>query len=377
MRAETKKQVIIILIFAAFLVLLAAIPTGFEKQIYFNSEGVKAKVIETDNSGVYTTGLMKQGDQRCTIEVLKGSYKGEVTEAVNMLTGKMEFDKIFAPGDYAYVLLERGEDGSIIFANMIDHYRIDSEIALVCMFAAMLILFSGFTGVRTIISFAFALLSIWKLLIPMMLKGVSPLVVGLLIGNLITVVTLILVAGFTKKAACAISGSVVSSLLTCAIAVIWVNIFKTGGTVMAWSESLLYAGFEHLNLTAIFQTGIYLACSGAILDLSVDISAALDEIYQNNKDISLKAMIKSGFTIGKAVVGTQTTTLLLAYMGSFITVMMVYMAQGTPFMAILNSKSIAAEIITTFAGCMGIIIVSPLTAVICGFVYCHRERKAA
>lgn len=132
---------------------------------------------------------------------------------------------------------------------------------------------------------------------------------------------------------------------------------------------LLYAGFEALDLTAIFQAGIYLACSGAILDLAIDISSALDEIVVNSPTITRKSLIKSGLTIGKSIVGSQTTTLLLAYMGSYISIMMVYMAQGTPLLNILNSKMIAAEILHTFIGCIGLVMVSPLTSVICGFAY--------
>jgi uncharacterized membrane protein len=111
------------------------------------------------------------------------------------------------------------------------------------------------------------------------------------------------------------------------------------------------------------------ACSGAILDLAIDISAALDEVEKNRPDISRRELVLSGLTIGRSVMGTQTTTLLLAYMGSYISVMMVYMAQGTPFMCIFNSKSIAAEILHTFVGCIGLVAVSPLTAVLCGMVY--------
>ncbi|MEG1637450.1 MAG: YibE/F family protein, partial [Cellulosilyticaceae bacterium] len=129
------------------------------------------------------------------------------------------------------------------------------------------------------------------------------------------------------------------------------------------------AGFQDLNLTLIYQASIYLACSGAMVDLSIDISAAIEEVIDKKPDITRKEILLSGMNIGKSVVGTQATTLLLAYMGSFIAVMMVYMAQGTPLLNILNSKSIASEVLHTFVGCIGLVIVSPLTAVICSRVY--------
>lgn len=363
-----------------FIVLLAVlwwIPTGFQKQIYVNSEGVKAKVVEVNNKGVYSTGMIQQGDQRCTIEILEGEHKGQQVEGMNLLTGKLEFDKMFKPGDEAWVLLELDSSNEVIFANMVDYYRIDQQIFLIGLFVILIIAFSGFTGVRTLLSFSFALFSIVKILIPCLLKGIPPLLVALMVGNLLTVITLLLVAGCNKKAYTAIISSMICSLMTCLLAVVFGDLFKMHGAVMDWSESLLYAGYQNLDLTAIFQAGIYLACSGAILDLAIDISAALDEVIKNNPSVSRVNLIKSGLSIGKSVVGSQTTTLLLAYMGSYITILMVYMAQGTPLMSILNSQKVSSEILHTFVGCIGLVLVSPLTAIICGIVYCPRHHREA
>ena len=364
-------------VFIVLLALLWWIPTGFQKQIYVNSEGVKAKVVEVNNKGVYSTGMIQQGDQRCTIEILEGEHKGQQVEGMNLLTGKLEFDKMFKPGDEAWVLLELDSSNEVIFANMVDYYRIDQQIFLIGLFVILIIAFSGFTGVRTLLSCSFALFSIVKILIPCLLKGIPPLLVALMVGNLLTVITLLLVAGCNKKAYTAIISSMICSLMTCLLAVVFGDLFKMHGAVMDWSESLLYAGYQHLDLTAIFQAGIYLACSGAILDLSIDISAALDEVIKNNPSVSRANLIKSGLSIGKSVVGSQTTTLLLAYMGSYITILMVYMAQGTPLMSILNSQKVSSEILHTFVGCIGLVLVSPLTAIICGIVYCPRHHCEA
>lgn len=364
-------------VFIVLLALLWWIPTGFQKQIYVNSEGVKAKVVEVNNKGVYSTGMIQQGDQRCTIEILEGEHKGQQVEGMNLLTGKLEFDKMFKPGDEAWVLLELDSSNEVIFANMVDYYRIDQQIFLIGLFVILIIAFSGFTGVRTLLSFSFALLSIVKILIPCLLKGIPPLLVALMVGNLLTVMTLLLVAGCNKKAYTAIISSMICSLMTCLLAVVFGDLFKMHGAVMDWSESLLYAGYQNLDLTAIFQAGIYLACSGAILDLAIDISAALDEVIKNNPSVSRANLIKSGLSIGKSVVGSQTTTLLLAYMGSYITILMVYMAQGTPLMSILNSQKVSSEILHTFVGCIGLVLVSPLTAIICGIVYCPRHHREA
>ncbi|MGD9569496.1 MAG: YibE/F family protein [Sedimentibacter sp.] len=364
-----RKEVAFIATLLIVVAILIVLPTGFQKQEYRFTEGVRAKVISVNNIGIHTSGIFKLGDQSTLIEIETGSHKGEQIEANNMLTGRLSFDKVFKEGDTAWVLIGFDENNNINFANMIDHYRVDKEIFLIGVFAVVIIIFSGFTGVRTLLSFAFALLSIWKILIPAMLNGYNPLIVALIVGNVLTIVTLLLVAGFSKKAYAAIISSVICSLVTCILAIVFGNLFNIHGAVMEGAESLLYAGYMNLDLTTIFQAGIYLASSGAILDLAIDISSALEEIVNNNPNVTKVELVKSGLNIGKSVVGSQTTTLLLAYMGSYITVMMVYMAQGTPMMNILNSKTIAAEILHTFVGCLGLVLVSPLTSVICGLIY--------
>ncbi|MEY8415575.1 YibE/F family protein [Tissierella praeacuta] len=351
------------------LTILVFLPTGFDRQLYIFTEGVRAKVLSVDNSGVLNTGLFRQGDQRATIQIETGSYKGQIVSANNMLTGSLAEDKIFREGDRAWVLIGFDESRNINFANMVDHYRLNKEVVLIGCFALVIIIFSGVIGVRTLLSFAFTLMSIWKILIPAMLRGFNPIIIALIVGNFLTIITILLVIGFTKTAYAAIISAISCSLATYILAVIFGNYFNIHGAVMNLSESLLYAGFLKLDLTAIFQGGIYLASLGAILDLAVDISTALDEVVKNNPNITGKDLIASGFNIGKSVVGSQTTTLLFAYMGSYLSVIMVYIAQGTPILNLLNSKTVAAEILHTFVGCIGLVLVSPLTSVVCGFMF--------
>ena len=100
---------------------------------------VKAKVVETNESTVYNNGLLKQGSQVCMVELLQGNHKGKVVEAVNFLNGKLEFDKMFVPGDKALVLVEQDEQGNILFVNMLDHYRLNVELLIVLVFMLSLI----------------------------------------------------------------------------------------------------------------------------------------------------------------------------------------------------------------------------------------------
>lgn len=363
------KDKLLAVVYIVLSLIMVIIPTGFEKNIYYNAENAKAEVLEVNNNSIYQTGLMRQGEQILKVKILSGSHKGEKLDATNFIQGKLESDKVYKKGETIYVLIENKDDKSVGFVNTVDHYRIPAIIVLVLLFAALLVIFSGFTGLKTIMSFIFAILAIIKLLVPMTLKGYSPLLVGLFVGNLISVVCILLISGFNRRSYSAMIAAAMSSLMTLFTAVIFSKWLHLDGTELPWVESLLYAGFQDLKLNEIMQSAIYLSCSGAILDLAIDISAGLEEVVKHKSDIKKEELLKSAYEIGKTVVGSQTTTLLLAYIGSYLTIMMVYMAQGTPVLNIITSKSIAQEILHTFVGCMGLIFVSPLSAITFTFLY--------
>ncbi len=127
--------------------------------------------------------------------------------------------------------------------------------------------------------------------------------------------------------------------------------------------------FYTLNLTRIFVASIFIACSGAVMDLAMDISASMHEIQPKKPDIGLFEHIRSGMTVGRSVVGTMTTTLLLAYSGSYIALLMLFMGQGIPLLNMLNKGFMAAEVLNTIVGSFGMVTVAPFTALAGGLIY--------
>lgn len=357
-----RKDIAFIIAFILASAVLLLIPTGFERAIYVNAVGAKAEVLSTDDRGIIQTGLFRTGDQRCHVRVLSGEHKGLEMDGINLLSGSLKEDKVFVPGDTAWVLIERDTDGNPIFINLIDYYRIGTEWILVIAFALILIAFAGIRGIRMILSFIFAFFAIWKMLIPAVLKGASPFLMCTLTLILLTLVTLPMVSGVNRRSLAAICGALLSMLITLLLSLFMTRILRIHGSVLESSEALLYSGFMTLDLTSLFAGVVCLSAGGAIMDLSIDVSAAMWEVKEHSPLIGAKALFASAMEVGRAGVGTQITTLLLAYMGSYLTLMMVYMAQATPIPNIFTSKSIAAEILQTLVGAMGIVMVTPLTA---------------
>ncbi len=355
-----------------FIAILIFLPTGYQ-EIYREAEQCTAKVLETDNSSIIDTGLVRSGEQRCELQILNGKFKGRQTQGVNMLNGSLEQDKLFAQGDRAQVVVSYHED-EILMVTMIDHDRIPAEILMGAVFVLFLILFAGRTGVRAVLSFIMTVLAIWKILVPFYLKGYNPIWIGLLFTLILSLLIIALVYGFDRRCASAVSGTFLGVLVTCILGAIFTDLFQIHGAVMSSSESLLYAGYQDLNLTRIFMASIFIGASGALMDLSVDITSAIHEIVEKRPDIGWREAVKSGMNIGRAAMGTMTTTLLLAYSGGYIALLMVFMAQGTPLVNILNYKYVAAEMIHTVIGSFGLVTVAPFTALCAGVLLTKRSK---
>ena len=348
-------------------------PTGYQ-EIYREAEQCVAEVLETDESKIIDTGLVRSGEQSCTLRILNGQFEGEVVEGVNMLNGSLEQDKIFAVGDRAQVVVSH-DDGQIIMVTMIDHDRIPMEIVLLALFVIFLVMFAGKTGVRAVLCFILTILTIWKVLVPFFLKGYNPIWIGIAFTLILSVMIIALVYGFDRRCASAVSGTFLGVLVTCLLGMLFTDLFKIHGAVMSSSESLLYAGYQDLNLTRIFMASIFIGASGALIDLSVDITSAVSEVVQKRPDIGWKEATGSGMNVGRAAMGTMTTTLLLAYSGGYIAMLMVFMAQGTPLINMINYKYVAAEIVHTIVGSIGLVAVAPFTALCSGFLLTQKRKN--
>ena len=324
--------------------ILIAIPTGYEDAlIYQGTERATGEIIQVNNTAIKPSGLIQSGEQSCTMIIQNGIFKGREIVGVNFLSGSLEKDKIYKEGDRALVTISY-EGNEITSAVMSDHYRLDKEAILLIAFAVLLIVVAGKNGFLAIFSFIITILTIWKILVPCYLKGYSPVWTGILITTLITAIIIYFVYGFDKRTITAILGSLLGIFTTCILGMIFTDLFKINGAVMPDSESLLYSGFQHLDLKSIFMSSIFIGASGAMMDLSVDITSAIHEVIEKKPDITWREATKSGMNVGRAAMGTMTTTLLLAYSGGYITLLMVFMAQGTPIDHILNYKYVAAEV---------------------------------
>ncbi|CCO24722.1 YibE/F family protein [Maridesulfovibrio hydrothermalis] len=368
------REFILVAIFALLTTVLYFIPTDFDNRIADNAVRCRAEVVGVDDSEVQQFGMVKTGPQYVTLEVLEGEFAGQVLRGTNELLGQMDKDKIFKRGDEVLTVLSLDADGNVLFVNPQDHYRIGLEVAMLALFAFLLLAFGGWTGAKALFSFMFTALVLWKVLIPGLLKGADPVWLTLGVVTGLCAVIIFMVAGLNRKGVVAFLGSFLGVFTSCMLAIYFTGELHLHGAVMPFAETLLYSGFGHLDLTKIYVAAVFLACSGAVMDLAMDVAASMDEVVMANPDISTMEALASGIRVGRAVVGTMTTTLLLAYSGGFITLMMAFMAQGVPLINTFNFVYVSAEVLKTLVGSFGLVTVAPFTAIAGAFVFIRKSK---
>ena len=331
---------------------------------------VLARVVAVDNSLVEQHGLVRFGSQKLTVRLLNPKYKGAVYQANNELRAQMELDKEFAPGDTAVVILQEADTAAkntVLVAQ--DHYRLGWGLALFAGFCLLLCWFGGWTGTKALFSFVFSCLMIWKAVIPLVLRGWSAS--WLIFGSVcvLTAVIVYLVAGVTKKGIAAFAGSAAGIFAGLAMAHIFTRVMKINGATLPYVQTLLNSGYEFLNIQDVFIGAMILASSGAVMDLAMDIAAGVEEVAYHNPQLPSTELIRSGLRIGRSVVGTMTTTLLLAYSGGYITLLMMFASQGTSPLDFLNSTLVATEVVKTLIGSFSLVLVAPFTAFFAGWIF--------
>ncbi len=358
-----------------FALLIAAICVGLSfvdltARIPKAPAGIHARGLVTavDNSHVRRNLIVKTESQFLTVRLLDGPHKGQELSISNMLTGKMELDEFYEVG--AVVLVEYDmASGKPANGLARGHYRLRLQIFLIGLFSLLLLVIAGVTGVKAALSFVFAAMVLWKVFFPLVLRGYPPIPTGLGMVALLTAVITLSVGGLNRRGTATFAGSMLGVILTCGLALWFTRAFRLHGAVRPFAETLLYSGYLDLHLTNIFIASVFIASSGAVMDLAMDIAASMDEIKRRHPQIGLIEHLRSGLRVGRAVIGTMTTTLLLAYSASHIAMFLLFMAKGIPAANILNAPFVAAEVLNILVGSFGLVTVAPFTAIVAGLLY--------
>ncbi|MCL2277375.1 MAG: YibE/F family protein [Treponema sp.] len=303
--------------------------------------------------------------------ITSGQRKGQV------VTAEQGFSPLLR--DYSKSV-EKG-DLVILFNNELGWYfagyaRLNQLIVLGVIFILCLLFFGGVKGFNTILSLGFTCASIFWVFIPSILSGKNIYLMSFLICAYTTSIVPLIVMGYNKKSLAAIIGCAGGIIIAGIITLIMDRALYLTGIVDEHSRYLVsLPGGLNLNLKAIIFAGIIIGAIGAIQDVSISLSSALWEIRENAKNIKFRELLKSGINIGRDIMGAMANTLILAYIGSSLTIVILLTVYSGSPLTLYNSEMFAAEILQALAGSLGILFAMPFTALFCAFLYLKENKN--
>jgi len=341
---------------------------NYDRPVYHSSDtsGIEYEVakvtgiLKDNTTRDEKTGLL-MGTKTMQLKILTGRYKGENVTVDNYFSALYNVD--VSQGDKVSVRIDTSEKGHSV--SIYNYYRVSNLILSVLFFFAMLILIGGKQGAKSAIGLVFTIICIIWLLLPLSLKGFSPLLVTIAIIAICNVLHFILITGVNKKTFAATAGSVCGVLSGAAFAVTAQMIMHITTYQMDEAETLmLIMTTTKLDMKHLFLCGVLIACMGAVMDVAMSIASAVSEVYAVNPALSRLELFKSGMNIGRDAMGTMANTLILAYAGSALNMMLMIYSYGVSFQQLMNTDFVAIELIQSIAGSIGIICTIPITAFI-------------
>lgn len=254
--------------------------------------------------------------------------------------------------------------------------RIPGMLCLAAIFLILLLIIGKLKGLTTIISLAFTGAAVFCVYIPAILSGKDVYLTTIIITIYIIFSSLILLNGFNKKTLCAIVGNIGGILATGVLAFVVNYALKITGMVNEDYVFLAAIGDDSsIDLRAIVWSGIMIGSLGAIMDVSMSIASAMQELAVEMKDRTFKRMVSSGMNIGRDAIGTMTITLILAYAGSSIASILLFTLNNRNLLILMNFEMIVVEVIQAIVGSLGILLAVPITVLFAGATF-NKNKKA-
>lgn len=329
-------------------------------------------ILQDQTSMDDTADGLWRGSMDLQIEILTGRYKGNTAEVTNYFSSL--YNVRVSQGDKVSIRIDTGSDGTYQ-VSVYNYYRVPQLIGCAVIFLALLILIGGKKGAKSAVGLIFTIICIIWLLLPLSLKGFPPLPVTIAIILICNLITFFLIDGIQTKTVVAAIGSMCGVLAGAGFSLATQAAMSVTTYQMDEAETLLLiTSTTNLHLKDLFLCGILIACMGAVMDVAMSISSAVAEIHAVDSNLGRWELFRSGMNIGKDAMGTMSNTLILAFAGNSLNMMLMIYSYGVGFQQLMNTDFVAIEVIRSIAGSVGIICTVPFVALIASVVFTKKER---
>lgn len=323
-----------------------------------------------------------EADQILSFRILSGQFRGETVQVDNIWIGRAFSDRIMSKDDVLFleIPIRDPQNPKIESVSMREYFRTPFLLYLAGTLGILMILVAGMKGVRAILTLFVTALSVVYLLVPLTIIGYNPIVVALLIAAFLTLMTFLLITGFSYKVISGVLGTLGGLTAVGVLSILSQHLMALTGLAQEFGFLELgislwrTEGSHHWNFTGILSAGIILGAVGAMMDVSMSISSSVHEVKQVNPNINVRQSIRAGLNVGRDIMGTMADTLIFAYLGAHMITMLLprieFPESGMlyPFLRLVNEEATAVAIIQAVVGTIGLVLTVPIAATVAGFL---------
>lgn len=340
------------------------------------TETMPARVLEILERGTIELGEgSTQPYQRLVVLVEDGSMAGQEVVVEEGVTNIISQQRLLEPGDRVFLERAGGTEGDYFYIS--DVVRLGPLLLLVLLFVGLVVAVGRWKGVRSLGGTLFSLAIIFAFILPQIVAGRDPVVVSIVGAILLLSVSTYLTYGMNPKAHAAVAGMALSLTLTGGLARLFVGWTRLSGMGMEESTFLVMELGSGINLRGLVLGGIIIGSLGVLDDVCVGQASAVFELIRANRNLSWLELFRSSLNIGTDHIAAMVNTLLLAYVGGAMPLMLAFLIYQEPLLRRINREPIAEEIVRTLAGSCGLVLAVPITGLIASAVarWCIQRRE--
>jgi len=308
-----------------------------------------------------------------SVRLLDGSYKDELIQVTFTQVKYSQWDFIPNVGQTLVLRVFTTSEG--VGANVVSVSRQDNLTLLFLIFFILLIIFGRKKGLLSLIALVVSGIIIYLFFIPLVLKGYNIILLTIMTAIAVIVISFIIISGFTKKSLASILGTVCGIISAVVLSEIFSRVCVISGAVSEEAFLLASESGVDIDFSGLFISGIIIGTIGVVMDVSMSITSLVFELKENSPEMSFPKLVSSGLKVGKDMMATMINTLVLAYVGTSLPLLFVFITNASSVTYAINTETVAGEIIRSLCGSIGLILTVPLTSVIASYIILKKRGK--
>ena len=329
----------------------------------------KAKVVKVLEDNLQENGT-RVGEQKVRVHMFTGERKGQDLD-ITSSSGYL-FGAACKPGMRVIVMQSVAGDSTVASVYTQDREGVIYIFALIYLLALCLI--GGKQGIKGCLGLIFTFFCVIFVYLPLVYLKFSPFWTAVFVCFITTLVTMYLIGGPTRKTCAATLGTLAGVVLAGISAWCFSKASGISGFNVSDIETLMTLwNTNRIQVGGLLFSGLLISCLGAVMDVAMSISSAIDEIYRQNTSLTRKELFKAGLRVGRDMMGTDSNTLILAFAGSSVSTLLLDYSYDLPYQQIINSNNIGIAIMQGLAGSFGIVLSVPFTVLICTVLF-HKSK---